>query len=880
MHASHIVGGDMYYNYLGGNNYEFHINLYRDCLSSGAQYDDPLVLTIFTGGNQYLNLYVPFPGSTPLPVIFNNPCVTPPTNICTELAQYVKIINLPPTANGYTITYQRCCRGPNVTNLLNPDDTGITLTTRVPGIAGGANINSSPRFTNYPPLLLCNNEDLNFDHSATDPDGDQLVYSLVTPNHGGGNTPGAGCSTCPNPDPAMPPPYAPVTWAGAGFSAAQPLGPGSTISINPTTGQLIASPNLLGLFVVGIRVEEIRNGVVINSTTRDFLFRVFNCNLQLESILPNQDELATFVSYCQGLTVNFENDSYGGTNYAWDFGVPGINTDVSNAFEPTYTYPAPGNYTAMLVVNPGWPCTDTAFMDIVVNNQLQISWTSQDSLCLLDNEFDFVAVGPPGITYDWEFGPNANPPTGNGPTVDNVSFTTSGLHSVTVNGVFSLCEATWTDEVYVMPAPSAEMVLVPNIECAGLDIYFGNNTLNATNYSWDFGDGVGTSNAFDPTYVFPGPGTYTVTLEAWSSPACIDIIEETFELNELIVVNFSTATSGCITENSFDFDGDVSGPVGTVFTYNFGPNATLPTSTDIDVNGVSFNIAGTIPITLTGTHENCIESVTHEIYIYSAPQIDFALEPGLQCVPFLAQFIDLSWAETEIFYEWDFGDNTNSNEQNPSHLYNFVGSYPVTLSIHTTSGCVDTLTLLQADLINVHPNPNAGFSVTPDYADICHSLVQFNDESDGGEHYFYWYDDSTIFSMGAQANPNHQYLFDGTHYPMQIVTNEWGCKDTAYSKLYIEPFTLFIPNTFTPDGDEFNNTFNAFTDFYIYEWDLKIYNRWGQLLFETLDINQGWDGTYQGQLVQDGTYGYTVQYRTCEPLNPDHFITGHVNMLR
>ena len=101
---------------------------------------------------------------------------------------------------------------------------------------------------------------------------------------------------------------------------------------------------------------------------RDFLFRVFNCDLQLESILPDQDQLATFVSYCQGLTVDFENDSYGGTNYAWDFGVPGITTDVSTAFDPSYTYPAPGDYIAMLVVNPGWPCTDTAYMYISVNN--------------------------------------------------------------------------------------------------------------------------------------------------------------------------------------------------------------------------------------------------------------------------------------------------------------------------------------------------------------------------------------------------------------------------------------------------------------------------------------------------------------------------------
>ena len=358
------------------------------------------------------------------------------------------------------------------------------------------------------------------------------------------------------------------------------------------------------------------------------------------------------------------------------------------------------------------------------------------------------------------------------------------------------------------------------------------------------------------------------------------MIQKTITLNELLVIDFTSAASMCITDNSFDFDGTVSGPAGSLYTWNFGPNASLTSSTDIDVFDVVFNVPGTIPITLTGTFENCTESKTQEIYLFSPPTINFVIEPGLQCVPFNAQFNDLSWSETPIFYDWDFGDGGFSTDQNPSHVYNFVGNYPVTLTIYTTEGCIDTLTLMESDIVNVNPNPEAGFAVTPDYTDICNSVVEFIDQSVGGDRFFYWYDDSTIFSNGTEANPTHQYLFDGTHYPMQIVINEWGCKDTAYSELYIEPFTLYIPNAFTPDGDEFNNTFNAITDFYIYEWHLKVYNRWGQVLFETYDVDQVWDGTYKGQLVQDGTYGYTIQYRTCEPLNPDHFTTGHINMLR
>ncbi|MDG1331831.1 MAG: PKD domain-containing protein [Crocinitomicaceae bacterium] len=875
--ASHIVGGDIYYDYLGNDTYRFYISIYRDCNSTGAQFDSPLPLAVYNNGALVQNVNIPFPGDANVPVVFNNPCVTPPNNICTENAIYVTDIVLPPVVGGYTISYQRCCRGPNITNIQNPDDTGFTLTCQVPGFNTNAWVNSSPRFTNYPPQLLCNNEDLIFDHSATDPDGDQLVYSLVTPNSGA-----SGFN--PAPSPAPPPPYAPVNWVG-GHSAAIPLGPGSTINIDPATGLLTASPNLIGLYVVGIRVEEIRNGVVINATTRDFLFRVFNCNLQLESILPAQDQLPTFIDYCQGLTVDFVNNSYGGTNYEWDFGVPGINTDVSTAFEPTYTYPSPGAYTAMLVVNPGWPCTDTAYIDIIVNDPIVISYTSNDSLCIFGNSFDFVAAStaPAGANYSWDFGPNATSPSTTGNVVNGVNFSTTGSIPVTVSVESNSCISEYTNSIYIFPEPTAAIILPVDYECNGLTIDFGNGSANSTNYAWDFGvlgSATDVSTDFEPTYSYATAGTYTVTLTSSSSPTCSATTTETITINEPLVVAFTSQDSMCITGNSFDFDGTVSGPAGSVFTWNFGPNASIASSTDIDVSNVSFNTTGPIQITLTGTFDNCEESVTREIYLYREPTIDFGLLPGLQCVPFNAQFVNSSDAETTAYYTWDFGDGTTSNDVSPSHLYTAVGNYPVTLTLETVDGCISTLTLLQADLVNVRPSPEAGFSVTPDYTDICNSTISFIDESIGGNDWFYFYDDSTATGSG-EASPNYTYLTAGTHYPMQIVTNQYGCKDTAMSSLYIEPFTLYAPNTFTPDGNQFNNTFIAIAYLPMVEWKLQVFSRWGELVYETTDIYEGWDGTLpNGRMAQDGVYIWKATYVSCEPLSQEKVETGHVNLIR
>ena len=873
--ASHIVGGEIYYDYLGSNNYQFYISVYRDCLSTGASFDSPLYLAVYNENNLLIqNISVPYPGSSNVPIIFNNPCVTPPSNVCTENALYTTIINLPPSQGGYNITYQRCCRGPNISNLVNPDDAGFTLTCHVPG--GNNFINSSPRFTNYPPLVLCNNADLIFDHSATDPDGDLLTYSLITPFTGA-----SGLNPLPNPAP--PPPYSNVTWNG-GFNVTNPLGPGASINIDPNSGSLTASPNLTGLFVVGIQVQEWRNGVIINQTVRDFLFNVFSCQVDLQAILPNQVDLPNFTSYCDGLTVDFVNNSFGGTNYAWDFGVSGTNTDISSSFEPSFTYPSPGQYEVMLIVNPGWPCTDTTYMDIIINNELDILFTSNDSMCIFNNNFDFI--GPtntlPGTTYNWDFGPNANQVNATTQNVNNISFSSTGFIPITLNAEYGTCSASYTDSVYIFPEPISEIIIPQNIECEGLSINFSNNSQESTVYSWDFGvsgTNADTSNLENPTFTFPASGTYNISLISGSSISCSDTAVETIILNEELMVSFSSEDSLCFTNNSFNFDGTVSGPSHTIYTWDFGTNSNVNSSTDIDVSNVSFSTTGTIPITLTGTHDDCIESVTNSIYIYQEPSINFSSMSNFGCAPFEVRFIDQSFAETDILYSWDFGDGNISSEQNPSNTYINVGDYSVSLIIETLSGCIDTLDMTQENMISVKPNPVAGFSSNMDVTDICNSLIIFNDESVGANSHYYIFDD--LNNTSNEQSPHYVYQSGGTHYPIQIVTNEFGCKDSTISKIIIEPYTIYAPNSFTPDGDEFNNTFLPIAYLGSSSWHLTILNRWGEIIFESYNIDVGWDGTVSnGKLAENGMYIWKLEYTSCEPKNPTKIMTGHITLLK
>lgn len=878
-HATHIIGGEIYYDYLGNNNYRIYIAVYRDCATvSGAPYDDPLYLAIYSSNNVLVqNVEVPFPGSDVLPIIFSNPCVVAPTGFCNEKAVYTTVVNLPPTAGGYTISYQRCCRRPDVVNIVDPGDTGLTLTTNIPGSANNYFINSSPRFTNYPPLVLCNNDDLVFDHSATDPDGDQLFYELITPYSG-------ATDFAPQPNPAPPPNYGPIFWA-TNFNALNPLGPGATISINPTTGVLTTNPELTGLFVIGIRVKEFRNGVLIGQTDRDFIFKVINCNITLQAILTPQAEMTTFVSFCEGATINFENESYGATSYAWDFGVTNSTTDISVQFEPSFTFPAPGIYNVTLIANPGWPCTDTSVQVFEVNENLQVNYIVNDSLCLFENSFDFNGsfIGPAGTTFAYDFGANASITTSTQLDVNDVSFTTSGFIPVTLTGSFGPCLRTFTDSVYIYPGSAADFSFPQGAECGGLTVNFTNNSTNAEGNNWDFGvinSNADVSTIVNPSFTFPIGGTYDVTLIVNNNNICNDTLIQPITVYESLFVDFTHNDSLCITENSFNFDGTVSGPPNiTVITWEFGANASIQTSNQEDVNNVVYSQPGIFPVTLTASFNACSETITSNVTVFREPYINFGIDSNLRCAPYLAQFIDLSISDTPIQYLWDFGDGSTSTLQNPSHIYTLPGIYDVSLEIQTDEGCIAALEMIKPNFLEVHPSPISQFSVSPEITDICNSRITFTDLSSGAISYVYFFNDKGK-GISELQNPIYYYTTNGQKYPQQIVTNEFGCTDTSFVGLYIEPFTVYIPNTFTPDGDEFNNIFNAVIYLEVSSWSFKVFDRWGELLFESNDPEFGWDGTYGGKLVQDDTYTYILKYISCEDYVTPHVITGHVNVLK
>lgn len=532
--ATHIVGGEIYYDNLGGNNYRITMKVYRDCINGVPPFDDPAFMTVFRGnGTVFSTMNVAISTETLVPPSNNSPCApTTAGSACVEEAIYVTTINLPPLAGGYYIAYQRCCRNGTILNLVNPGAVGATYWEHIPGPEQVA-VNSSPRFTLRPPIYICKGVPIKFNHAATDPDGDSLVYSLCTPFNGldqccpivGTSPAGAGCpATCPGTNTA--PPYVSVPFTPP-YTSSYPLASNPAININPRTGFLNGSPTTLGQWVVGVCVSEYRNGVLIGTHHRDFQFNVIPCpNMGVAGIsAQTTTNNGSGTGYCNGFTISYQNASQGNnTSYFWDFGDPNSTTDTSYAYNPTYTFNAIGVYTVTLITNPGNPCADTTREVFHVYPLLTPSIITPTAQCLTNNSFQFSANG--GFmgtgTYTWTFGAQATPSVASTPSVTGVHYSAPGTYSITFIVSENGCTASDGDTIRVFPPTQASIGNFQGLGCDPYSLTFPNVSSGVSmTYLWRFSDGS-TSTDPTPTHVFTPPGVYSVSLTAVSNQFCMD----------------------------------------------------------------------------------------------------------------------------------------------------------------------------------------------------------------------------------------------------------------------------------------------------------------------------------------------------------------------
>ncbi len=447
LQATHIVGGNLTYKHVSGDTYQVKLVLRRDCLlgSPEAEFDNPASISIFTAGGSLAiwlsnngQIKIPFTASDTLNQFIRSDCGFEGTQVCVHETTYLGNVILPARTGGYILAYQRCCRNASLNNILDPLETGSTYWVAI-NDKSLALKNSSPTFNQWPDVYICANKPLVFDHKATDPEGDSLVYKLCTPSLG-------ATRINPKPQPAGFPPYVNILFAPP-YNLEDMMG-GTPLKIDSKTGQITANPNLVGQFLIGICVEEYRNGQLLSTIRRDFQYNVRVCSQ------PPLAQFTTSETNCDGLKVEFYNNSLSSSAYQWDFNYPSTDPIFkSTAPNPVFTFPASGIYNVRLRATRGSDgCFDTIVQKVAVfENKILPDFNYALSGCNESNDSleitlsDLSSFEEPGYTLnDWKWNVTQNGQTksysGKNPKIDlsnsgniDVSlevFATNGCRSV------------------------------------------------------------------------------------------------------------------------------------------------------------------------------------------------------------------------------------------------------------------------------------------------------------------------------------------------------------------------------------------------------------------------------------------------------------------
>jgi gliding motility-associated-like protein len=596
--ASHIVGGVIHYECLGNGEYAVTLKVYRDC--SGSAFDNTAHVGIYEGSTFIASIDMPLSDAivTALPADTGDPCLEPP-DVCVEESIYTGTIILDESSIGYTLVYQRCCRNTSIINVpAGGDNLGSSFIAEIPPIELAV-CNSNPDFIEFPPIVICLNEQFVFDHSAIDIDGDSLVYEFCNPLDGG--NPGQEM------DPPTAPPYVLVAW-NAGYSLDYPIDAFPEFAINSETGLLTGTPSQLGQYVMGICVKEYRDGLLISNTNRDFQFNIAACTQNISASIEDEEP-------CQGLTYTFENNS-NGEFFFWDFGVELLESDTSIAFEPEYTFPDTGNYLVTLIVNPGFSCADTTTILVGAYTPIETAMQIQDFYCENGSRFwDFTGFGnySNGAEFSWDFGAVANPNSSTEFDPGIVSYNVAGNYEVIFTVTDHGCEASTSQFILVDPMPQAD-IQSQSVFCEGLEIDFANLSQFSELYLWNFGEDGNTDFSVEenPTWTYSEYGDYLVTLTADPLTECFDIdtILVSILPTDPIIFNFyvnSPSPCDSVLEVSLDFSGTGADNV----IWDMGDGTVLSGSSTAYI----YDIPGDYTINITAQNNLCNYSETEQVII-------------------------------------------------------------------------------------------------------------------------------------------------------------------------------------------------------------------------------------------------------------------------
>jgi len=483
----------------------------------------------------------------------------------------------------------------------------------------------------------------------------------------------------------------------------------------------------------------------------------------------------------------------------------------------------------------------------------------------------------PGLTYLWS----------TTETTQTISPTTTGTYSVTVTNA-DLCAA--SDAVTVTfeaqkNAGADSLTYVCSTQ-ASFDLTSLRSTNATTGGTWESGD-LPYAGALTPagivTIAGSGTGSFDYVVSGTYCPN--DTSTMTLIVHQQPVAAADQQLHLCNKSgDQVDLSAYLNHPsapnAGSWSTSTNFPAGNLNTTTStLDLTNLphdNYSLFFVLPADST-----CLQDTTKiGLKITAVPVIQFSSDVVNGCQPLAVEFLNESVVSGNVVYSWDLGDGTISGSNSTlDNIYEAAQCYDITLTATADGLCTSTLN--KTDMICVFPVPVAAFTYGPQQVFSDGPTVQFDNNSTDNDFNDWDFDDG---ETSIAESPSHTFpVGDIGNYRVQlIVTTQHGCADTAYQVIVVKDQLLFyVPNTFTPDGDEYNNSFNPVMTAGMdpYDYTLHIYNRWGELIFESHDISNGWDGSYNGELVKEGTYIWKLQFGMADT-DEVKVVTGNVNLIR
>ena len=839
--AAHIRGGELYYKYVGPGTapntsvYVVTLKLYIDCgQNDPGQLDNEVYMTVFTKPNNqvYTGSYArmtkeEFIQYDPA----SNPCITnPPRDVCYRLRYYEYTFQLPNTAMGYTIAFQRCCRIEGIENIGPPsNDYGATYMCEIPGTNVGVNAiqNSSPVLNTNDAVAVCMGSDFIFDFSAKDADNDSLVYQFCNAYQGGGPSNGDGCQSCPLPVPASPPPYKSLIYKSP-YSGSSPMG---DVRINSSTGIVNGiAPSKIGQYVLTVCVSEYRRGVLINTHRKDIHIKVSDC-LPLRAVL-NPD-----YSYCDDFLVTFRNLQVNptGSMYIWDFG-DGTPPDTSLVPDGTlkHQYADTGTYRVSLKVTLEGKCVDQATTNAHVYPGFFPALSFNGACLYTPFEFKDMTTsryGKPAF-WRWTFGDETTEKDTSRISAPKWLYHSLGQKTVQLEVASDKgCKGTATAVVNVLDKPDLTLPFRDTLICSIDSLRL--NAIGDGVFEWSPNYNIFNTNTATPTVYPKTTTTYTVKM---TENRCVTTEQIKVRVVDTVTLEAGADTTICLTDTVQLFPaGD-----GLQYTWTATPSAYFD-RTDVRNPYTAPEFAANYHV--IARIGKCMAEDDFDVRTVPYPIAD-AGHDAVICYADTALLIGYTNGSS---FQWD-PPFALLNKKALTTYAHPLRSTTYTLYAFDTLGCpkpgIDRV------LVTVRPQifANAG----NDTAVVKGQPLQLKGS---GAEFFAWSPENGLNKPSASdpvAVTNRDISYVLKAY------NSYGCydMDTIQVMVFQTLPNIFVPNAFVPGS--VNNELRpkavgiSSIDYF------RVFNRWGQVVFETKELNKGWDGRMNGVIQSNGTYVWMI----------------------